>query len=487
MDRINNPFKFQTIYFAFLLSAILLFISNYSIAQIATSSPYSRYGAGEITPKGFVKGFAMGSTCIAMQNDSSAMYFINSGNPASYSNMRLTVAELGVNFSRLQLESIGTKKTVNNGSVGYLALAFPFKKWWGASAGLMPYSAVGYKVSEKQTITNVGDVNFLYEGAGGINQVYFGNAIKPLYGLPKRFINSQKYRDLKAEKKDSTINKILNRRKSLQSLSLGFNASYMFGSISLVQHSVFPFSSNAFNTRTGTSTRVGDVYFDYGAQYAFTIDSMKGRDLKDNVQLLLGATFATQTNINTKIDSLSYTYYNNTYGYQISKDTIKNTQNSKGRITLPACFGFGLGFKKGNKWFVSSDFAMQSWSKYKEQNVSQGLKDSWRVSVGLQYIPNSKANGKGNYYRRMNYRIGARYAQTSIELKNTPIIENAVSFGLGLPVGRNFLLQNFSMVNISVELGQRGAITNGLIKEQFFKAVLGFTINDKWFIKPKFD
>ena len=43
------------------------------------------------------------------------------------------------------------------------------------------------------------------------------------------------------------------------------------------------------------------------------------------------------------------------------------------------------------------------------------------------------------------------------------------------------------MVNIGLEIGQRGTTTNGLIKEQFFKATIGFTINDRWFAKPKVD
>lgn len=487
MNSIKKRCQLPSIVPACILSVLLLSVHTTSKSQIASSSPYSRYGVGDINGKGFSQAFSMGGSTIALQNDTTPMFFINAGNPASYSNMRLTTAELGVNFSRLQLQNSTDKKTLNNASVGYISLAFPFKKWWGASAGLIPYSSVGYKVSDQQTISNVGEVNYLYEGAGGVNQVYFGNGIKPLYGLPKLFTNSKRYQRLKQEKKDSIIQRILKRKRSWQSLSLGVNASYMFGSISHVQRSIFPFSSNAFNTRTGTTTRVGDVYVDYGAQYAYTVDSLKGRDLKDNVQFLIGATFATQTNVNAKIDSLTYTYFNSSSGYEINRDTIQNTQETKGEITLPLSYGFGIGFKKGDRWLVASDFAVQNWSSYKAFNISQGLKNSMRISLGAQFVPNSKANDKHSYYKRIHYRMGVRYAQTAIELKNTTLIENLLTFGLGLPVGRNFLLQNFSMINIGVEIGQRGTTSNGLIKEQFFKATLGFTINDKWFTKPKYD
>src|SRR3989304_9677300 len=115
----------------------------------------------------------------------------------------------------------------------------------------------------------------------------------------------------------------------------------MFGSFDNTRRSIFPSSTNSFNARTGTITRLGDFYFDYGAQYSYSFDSLNGRDLKENVKLLLGASFAAQTNINAKIDSLSYTYFYNSTGYEIGKDTIQNTQNVKGKILFPLSFGFG--------------------------------------------------------------------------------------------------------------------------------------------------
>ena len=41
--------------------------------------------------------------------------------------------------------------------------------------------------------------------------------------------------------------------------------------------------------------------------------------------------------------------------------------------------------------------------------------------------------------------------------------------------------------DLVAELGQRGTISNSLVRERFVNLNLGFTLNDKWFIKPKFD
>jgi len=471
----------------FFLFIVFCIIHTTSIAQISNSSPYSRYGIGDLSGKGYAQGFAMGGTNIAMQTDTTPMFFINSGNPASYSNIRLTTAELGVNFNSIQLQNSSATKTVNNASVGYVSLAFPITKWWGSSIGLTPYSTVGYKVSDHQDINTVSGVDFLYQGSGGVNQIYWGNGIKPLYALPRQFLLSKRHERLEEEKKYSKINRILNRKKSLQALSVGANASYMFGNYDNSRRAIFPYGVNLISTLANTTTRVGGVYLDYGAQYSYTFDSIRGRDLKENVKLLFGATFATQMNVNAKIDSLSYTYITNSQGYEIGKDTIQNSIGTKGKLKFPLSFGFGFGIQKGDRWLFAADFAIQNWSNYTAFNVSENLKNSTRISLGAQYLPNSRASGLNNYYKRIYYRMGIRYQETLLDLANTQLTEKAISFGLGFPVGRNYLLQNFSVINIGVEVGQRGTISNGLIKEQFFRATLGFTINDKWFVKPKFN
>ncbi|MCW3084622.1 MAG: hypothetical protein JWP12_1988 [Bacteroidetes bacterium] len=473
---------------AFFLLNTFLFSYNSANAQ-GSSSPYTRYGLGDINSRSHGQTFAMGGTTLALQNDTSelgGMFFINNANPASYANMRLTTAELGMNYNRLRLESSTAHKTLNNASFGYVNIAFPiFKRWWGASIGLMPYSSVGYKISDHENLTNIGGVDYLYEGNGGVSQVYFGNGIKPLYGLYNAFMRSSRYQRLKKEGEKYKIYKIAKRKKSWQALSLGVNASYLFGNIDNTKTSIFS-SGGFYNTRTGTTSRIGDIYFDYGAQYSITIDSLHGRDLKENVKILFGATFAAQTNVQAKIDSLSYNYYTSSTGYEIVKDTAEFVNGHKGTVTLPLSFGFGIGFKKGDRLMVAADFAIQNWSSYQAFNSNEGLKNSMRVSLGMQYIPNSGA-AIGHYMQRVNYRAGVRYAETALELKNSQLNEYALSLGAGFPVGRNYILRSFSMINIGVEVGQRGTTTNGLIKEQFFKATVGFTINDRWFVKPRID
>lgn len=488
MSIIKNSHQLKFVLILFIIHAA----SVLSFGQASnTSSPYSRYGVGDLQGQGFAQGFALGGSHIAMQNDSTQLFFINAGNPASYANLRLTTAELGLNYSAVQLQNRSAKQLVHNASLGYVSLAFPIKKWWGGSFGILPYSSVGYAISDHKEIVSAGDVEYLYEGSGGINRAYLGNAIKPLYGVPGAFLKSKRYARLKQEKKDTVIAKILKRKSLAQGLSLGFNVSYLFGNIENSQRSIFRPVVIAFNTRSVTSTRVSDVYADYGAQYAFRINSIHGRVLKESVKISLGATFSAQTNVKAKVDTLTYSYYYDGSGAEVLRDTIKLSKDKKGAITLPLSFGFGFGIKKGDKWLATADFEMQNWSSYQAFNQEQGLKNSFRISAGAQYTPNSKYGTTKKplegYYKRIQYRAGLRYAQTALVLKNTQLDEYALSLGAGFPVGTDYRSLNFSMVNVGLEVGQRGTKSNGLIQERFIRVRIGFTINDKWFTKPKID
>ena len=82
-------------------------------------------------------------------------------------------------------------------------------------------------------------------------------------------------------------------------------------------------------------------------------------------------------------------------------------------------YGVGLGWTHGTKWFVGADVMMQKWGSVDfPGSVQSGantvyalrsglLKDSYKVNVGADYVPNSTSR---NLLSRVHYRIGAGYA-----------------------------------------------------------------------------
>jgi len=225
-------------------------------AQSIINSPYSRYGLGELQYAGFVNNIPIGGIYNALQNDTTAPFFINPSNPASHASIRLTAFDFGLKSNTTQLETTDKKFTSHQSALSYMALAFPASKWWGASFGLLPYSNVGYKIYDKREQDSIGTVNYSYEGEGGINQVYLGNGFK------------------------------------VKNFSAGVNIAYLFGDLAYFSRDSFPKASNYLNTKRSQTTRVSDMHYTFGLQYH--------QRLKKNWSFTLGATGNFQSNINVK-------------------------------------------------------------------------------------------------------------------------------------------------------------------------------------------
>ncbi|MEK6615828.1 MAG: hypothetical protein AABZ32_06925, partial [Bacteroidota bacterium] len=387
-------------------------------SQSITNSPYSRYGLGELQYSGFANNISMGGIYNALQNDTTAPFFINVSNPASLASTRLTVFDFGLKSNTMKLETADKSFSSNQTALSYMALAFPVAKWWGASFGLLPYSNVGYKIYDTVTVNNIGKVNYSYEGEGGINQVYLGNGF---------------------------------RKKNF---SAGVNVSYLFGDMAYFSRDSFPKASNYFNTKLSQTTRVSDLYYSFGAQYRM--------QLKKNWSLTLGATGNVQNNINVKKTTFAATY-TNMFGVEVMKDTIINEEDVKDTLTIPLMLGGGFVLKKGDKWLFGFDYSMQNWSAFNSFGQSGLLKNSQRMAVGAQFIPNKNAGTKEPYFKKVLYRAGFRYTTSYLDskkitndLNSIPLIDYAITFGAGLPLRKVKIGETYSqsIINIGFEIGQ---------------------------------
>ncbi|MBK6833794.1 MAG: hypothetical protein IPG89_05770 [Bacteroidetes bacterium] len=152
---------------------IFVFCVNASLAQKFTSSPYSRFGIGQITNRSFAQSNAMGGSFVALKKRHFTTCFLNPANPASYSSMGITTFEAGVNSTFNQFSSSTSSKTnSNNTSLNYISIGFPMGKSMGGCFGVMPLSSVGYDIYHTKTVENIGEVKENYEGDGGVNQIF---------------------------------------------------------------------------------------------------------------------------------------------------------------------------------------------------------------------------------------------------------------------------------------------------------------------------
>lgn len=420
--------RFPILFLLLLLSSGLLHGQNQII------SPYSRFGVGDLRENNNAWNFSMGYTGIAFRSPG----HVNYQNPASYAAFDSSsfVFEGGMTLNSLQLTTNYQKISRNYGSLGYLSFGFPVTRWWKTSLSLFPVSDVGYNIALVEERDDVGMVMRWYTGEGGINRFNWGNGF--------RIGNN---------------------------LSLGINASYLFGNMDRGSALVFPDSVTMLNSMVNYTITISDLYFDFGAQYRF--------HLNKDVNLIAGITFAPKTQVNAKAGTLARTFMLGSDDSRIIRDTIYQSEDTRGSIVFPLSLGGGVAFEKNDHWLIGLDAKWQQWKEFRAFGFSDSLVNSFQISAGGEIVPD--INSYTNYLKRIRYRLGFQYNSTYLDLRGQHLDEFAFSVGFGLP-----FKYSRTGLNLGMQIGTRGTTEANLIKETFVKFVIGFTIYEKWFVKRKY-
>lgn len=420
-----------------LILAVAFFSSAFvAKAQVSISSPYSIFGIGNLYGVSSQNNMALGGASTAF----SSPYFINPANPASYMafDTNSFVFDAALNLRKGTLKTIDASQKTRYGSLSNLYFGFPVTKWWRVSLGAMPYSNVGYDIESSQVVSNIGNMVSVYKGYGGINKAYFGSAFSPV-----------------------------------KNLSIGVNMSYLFGNIVKERATTFPDSAYYINSMIKSTVRFSKVNFDFGLMYH--IDMKEGRFMQ------FGLTYNPKQSVDGNSEKIAYSYtWDYTNDLEVVKDTASIVTGTNGVVKLPTSMGAGFMIGSNNRWFATADINYQKWSEFRYLGDNPGLKDNLRVSLGGQLRPSSVDMGK--YYQRINYRAGFRYERSYLEIKQTRINDFGISFGVGLPMKKSR-----STMNIAVELGRQGNTDSDLIQENYMRLTIGTSLQERWFLKRKFN
>ena len=405
--------------------AVLLLLSVLDIeAQHNTSSPYTRFGYGNILDGGFGQSRAMGGLSFGLRPEQ----YVNPMQPASYTsidslNFRL---EAGVSFQLSNYKDASGSVTEKDGNIEFLAFQFPIKRWIAFSFGIMPYSIVGYDFQQSQTVSSTiqsGSLynEYKYSGEGGVTQLYAGLAFRPV-----------------------------------QWLSIGGNFLFGFGTVSQTSESAF--SQKTYYATTMTrEIKVKDVTGDFGVQATIP--------LKENHSLTIGGVFQMKSELNADATQTIVT-------------TDTTTLSFDNNFDLPLYFGLGIVYNYSKEFLIGFDFKKECWSDarfFGEKN----FKDRSKFCLGAQWLPD--ANGR-KYFHRVAYRWGANLSSTYFEVNGEQLTNFSLTTGWGFPLKKGL---NPTVLNLSFEYGHCGAAETNLLREQYFKFTFNATINERWFMKRK--
>jgi len=420
-----------------------------------TSSPYSKYGIGNIDEQLLPQNIGMGGIATAT-NTIGGYNSINVLNPASYAKITYVVIDAGLNSNVQTFSQSGMPNQRNtNSTISHIAFAIPVTKRSAFSFGLLPYSQVGYNY--KQTKSNFGSgasadtnaVSYIYSGDGGLNKTYFGYGI----GIGKH-------------------------------LMIGANASYIFGNLKRYQSTEIPNVAGVLDSRTEEDNHVGGFNFDYGAQYSI--------DFSNTKHLIFGYSASVGSRVNVQNSFYVSHYFYDAEGNQnVASDSLIKSQTPSAKLQLPRINHFGIAFQKeasftnGAGFIIGADFTTGNWKDLSIAGAPQGLQNSKMLNIGGQITPNP--NALSNYLATVDYKLGFIYEDTYLNINNTDIKRHAITFGLGLPLPHDRASSAFYKVNLSAEIGKQGVPTGGLVQENYVNIHLGFTLNDRWFQRFKFD
>lgn len=414
-----------------------LFFTLASYAQTGIDSPYSRFGLGTLAPKSnHTRQMGMGG----IGNALSTNRFVNTANPASYSSVDSLsfLFGAGISFTGVNYSTALQKESGNYANVSFFSAAFPVTPWLRTGLGLLPYSNIAFNLETTGTTAQSVRYNRIYEGKGGINKLFFGNAIK--LG---------------------------------ENASFGFNVNYLFGRNNNLSYLYFPDSVNMATTKVDSRITASAFSFDAGLLYKI--------NFAKETSLQLGLTYGLGQDLPVKREFLVQSQFGGLFGdIEYVIDTIYYRPDQRSTLNLPHALGGGLVLEKKDRWLGGIDFNWQNWENYKSPLYADSLINSWNVAAGFQYLPTHTAIS--NYWRKVLYRAGARYNQTYLSINGQPVNEFGISFGVSMPLPRTF-----TTIDLSFEAGRRGTTKSNLVRENFINFRAGISIYERWFIKRKYD
>lgn len=435
---------FERIISALVLLALSLSMYGQSGEAYGAYSPYSIFGIGDIAKEGTAYNRSMGGVGIAARN----RRFVNYVNPAAITarDSLSFMADFGLtqNNKIYAQDILGQRHKSGNNTfnISDLVLSFPI---WRSSAmvvGLAPFSDVGYGFNYSETdpeiVGKVGNLDYETYGEGSVYQLFVGAAAT----FWKR-------------------------------LSVGAQFNYYFGTLTKVYNVTYT-DSSVGSVNSGYNMVLRGAGGKFGLQYE--------QPLGGDVKMTIGATYRLKSSL--KGDVEKYTYVSRSSVTDTIPDYTKKIDMSG--VCIADELGVGISVKGGEKWSVEFDYLRSGWNQtgigskegFSANGFSATASHSFRA--GFEIVPNR--NDIRYYLRRCAYRAGLYYDRSYYKLDGNNVDAYGLTFGFTLPVFRFY-----NGLSFGLDLGQRGSLKNGMVRENYINFSIGFNIHDIWFQKPRYE
>jgi hypothetical protein len=409
--------------------------------QFNTYSPYTRFGLGDLARQGVAQNLAMGGTGLAIHSNNR----INFLNPASFAALDSTSVyfDFGANTFHNRYRTEDFSNTWWNANLHHVLFASSIGKHFGFSAGIVPYSSIGYNIKQEYNDYEAGEaMDTYYKGDGGIMNFYVGASVK-----------------------------------FLDRLSLGVTMNYLMGRLTRERQVEFPMNPSYSRTSSLENFDLRKPLFSLGLQYKET--------LGDKFFFSVGGLYDVKAITGIRLD---YEVINQIYPYDtislntgelISPEYPITGDTTRRDLTIPQKIGIGLAVGIPDKLTVTGDYYLQDWTGSMSGENYQTTRAS-SFHFGAEYIPDAEAIR--GYFNLMTYRVGGYYSNYYLMVNDTQLKDYGITFGLGFPI-RTMK----SSINVAFTLGTRGTTAHNLVEENYGIITFNVTLHDLWFRKRRFE
>lgn len=408
-------------------------------------TPYSVFGIGDISNGGSAYNSSMGGVGIATRNKK----FINYLNPAAITakDSLSFMADISVFGTSKFYKQADARNVTNAVNLNNLAISFPIYRSSAVVLGIAPYSSTGYgfnsHVEDPSIIGYTGDIVNSSYGQGTMYQLFAGAG--------------------------ATF---------WRRLSVGVEYLYYFGDIT--KSTTMSFTDASFNgIKSGFDLDLHASTAKLGLQYE--------QPLGGGLTLGLGATYTFSANVKGYITD--YQYSSGSVVTDTLRHVVDTLGSNPGKVKLASELGVGISLRSGDKWRAEFDYTLSDWSNTGMESViglasesnkrfSATTASSYRA--GFEITPN--VNDIRYYYRRCTYRVGAYHQNLYYKLDGHRVTSTGLTFGATLPIFRLY-----NGLTIAVDLGQKGTVGHGMIRERYATFTVGFNLHDLWFQKHRYN
>lgn len=407
--------------YSFLIFCLLT--AGKSSAQNMTS-PYSVYGIGNIEHRLYNRTSGIGHTGLALRSGG----WLISNNPASIAGLEKSFYLFDLGLAGKSVQYLGDPIEPggrNNLDFGAKRAAFAVKLTnnWASSIGFRQFSNVNYKYQGNLSVEGSPEKFAVdYEGDGGLNNFYWTNAI--------------------------SIKK---------NLLLGVNLSVISGSINRTEFMVDQSIDRLIETKV--QDFYSNVRLEYGMIYTIPLNK--------KWQFSLGGRFNAKTDISPE---RTVTVKENNV-VLVDEELVDANP-----FQLPLSYGVGIALTKSNSFTIAADYTADKWKALNVKGSGWSLVNSQRFSGGIEISKLVERWDRAP--ARKYFQLGAFVDNSYLSVKSHQLNE----FGVTLGYGSNY---RSLLYNLSLEIGQRGTISDGLIKENYFQVTIGLSYRDFLFSKGK--